>query len=79
MEELTAAQPGYLGTESTKGPDGFGITVPYWSEEGAIARWKANLEHRQAQDAGRGAWYAGYAIRIAKVERAYGFARPPAK
>ena len=78
MEELAAGQPGYLGIESTKGPDGFGITVSYWSDEGAISRWKANMEHRVAQGAGRSAWYAGYTIRIARVERAYGFAMPPA-
>ena len=78
MEELASAQPGYLGIESTKGPDGFGITVSYWSDEGAIARWKANMEHRVAQGAGRSAWYAGYTIRIARVELAYGFAMPPA-
>jgi heme-degrading monooxygenase HmoA len=73
MEELAAGQPGYLGIESAKGQDGFGITVSYWSDEAAIVRWKANLEHREAQDAGRKTWYAGYTIRIAKVERAYGF------
>ena len=29
MEELAAAQPGFLGVESTRGADGFGITVSY--------------------------------------------------
>jgi heme-degrading monooxygenase HmoA len=76
MEELSAVQPGYLGIESVRGPDGFGITVSYWSDEGAIASWKADMEHREAQDGGRREWYAGYCIRIARVERAYGFARP---
>lgn len=73
MEELAAGQPGYLGIESVKGPDGFGITVSYWTSEEAIVSWKANMEHREAQEAGRRTWYAGYTIRIAKVERAYGF------
>jgi heme-degrading monooxygenase HmoA len=76
MEELSAARPGYLGIESVRGPDGFGITVSYWTDEAAIAGWKADMEHRAAQDAGRREWYASYEIRIAKVERAYGFVRP---
>lgn len=29
MAELAAAQPGFLGVESTRGEDGFGITVSY--------------------------------------------------
>ena len=73
MEELAGAEPGYLGIESARNAEGFGITVSYWSSEEAIVRWKANMEHRAAQEAGRKSWYAGYTIRIAKVERAYGF------
>ena len=76
MEELAVQQPGYLGMESTRNAEGFGITVSYWSGPEAIAQWKANLEHLGAQAAGKRAWYAGYTIRIAKVERAYGFERP---
>jgi heme-degrading monooxygenase HmoA len=72
MEELAAGQPGFLGIESARGPDGFGITVSYWSSESAIAAWKAHLEHKPAQQAGQRVWYADYQIRVAKVERDYG-------
>jgi heme-degrading monooxygenase HmoA len=72
MEELAGGQPGYLGIESARGADGFGVTVSYWASEEAIAAWKANLDHRVAQETGRRTWYAGYSIRIARVERAYG-------
>ena len=72
MEELAAQQPGYLGIESARGAEGFGITVSYWVSEEAIRDWKANMEHQAAQEAGKSTWYAGYSIRIAKVERAYG-------
>ena len=72
MEELAGGQPGYLGIESARNAQGFGITVSYWASEEAIVRWKANLEHGKAQEAGKRSWYAGYSIRIAKVERAYG-------
>jgi len=72
MEELAAGQPGFLGIESARGADGFGITVSYWSSEEAIAAWKAHLEHKPAQQAGQRTWYADYQIRVAKVERDYG-------
>lgn len=72
MVALAQEQPGYLGVESTRGADGFGITVSYWDSLEAIARWKADLEHRQAQAQGRELWYAHYELRVARVERAYG-------
>jgi len=72
MVELAATQPGFLGIESTRGEDGFGITVAYFDSLENIARWKANTEHRQAQAMGHRTWYAHFELRIAKVERAYG-------
>ena len=71
MLELAAQQPGYLGFESAR--DGLGITISYWESEAAIAAWKAQAEHRMAQQSGRETWYASYAVRVCKVERAYGF------
>lgn len=72
MEELAKDVPGYLGIESARSPDGFGITVSYWANEAAIAEWKRQIEHRAAQARGKREWYEHYEIRIAKVERAYG-------
>ena len=73
MVELAALQPGFLGAESVRDAEGLGITVSYWQDEAAIAAWKQQAEHRLAQERGKRDWYAGYRIRIAKVERAYGF------
>lgn len=72
MTELAAGQPGYLGVESARGTDGFGITVSYWASLEAIAAWKANAEHKIAQESGKTFWYEHYELRIARVERAYG-------
>jgi heme-degrading monooxygenase HmoA len=71
MADLAAAQPGFLGLESARAADGFGITVSYWSSEEAIAAWRAHLEHKPAQEAGKRIWYADYSLRVAKVERGY--------
>jgi heme-degrading monooxygenase HmoA len=72
MVELAHEQPGFLGVESARGAGGFGITVSYWESTQAIANWKANTEHRIAQETGKQVWYADYQLRVAKVERAYG-------
>lgn len=78
MAALAARQPGFLGFESARDRDGFGITNSYWTDEASIAAWKAQLDHFDAQQAGRQRWYDRYEIRIARVERAYGFQRPAA-
>jgi heme-degrading monooxygenase HmoA len=70
MKALAAQQPGFLGLESVR--DGIGITVSYWDSLEAIAAWKRNTEHQAAQRRGRREWYAGFRLRICKVEREYG-------
>lgn len=72
MLELAARQPGFLGVESARGADGFGITVSYWASREAIAAWRDQLEHVAAREQGRAIWYSGFQLRVAKVERAYG-------
>lgn len=72
MEALAPSQPGYLGIESCRGADGFGITVSYWRGEADILAWKRNAEHAEARARGRGGWYAHFELRIARVDRAYG-------
>ena len=71
MVALAEQQPGYLGHDSVRGPDGFGITVSYWSDEASIQAWKAVGAHRAAQAAGQRRWYAAYTTHVARVERSY--------
>ncbi len=68
---LSVQQPGYLGRESARTSDGFGITVIYYTDETAIRAWKTNEKHIVAQRIGKQRWYEHYEMRIAKVERAY--------
>ena len=56
MMRLAAAQPGYLGLESAVGDAELGITVSYWQSPDAIAAWKAQIDHRIAQERGRSDW-----------------------
>lgn len=77
MVELAKSQPGYLGVESARGADGFGITVSYWESLEAIAGWRQHAEHQVAQETGKRIWYSHYELRIAKVERAYSMTETP--
>ncbi|GGX89883.1 hypothetical protein GCM10007160_16620 [Litchfieldella qijiaojingensis] len=70
MVELASQQPGFLGVESAR--EDVGITVSYWDSLEAIKRWKAHVEHREAQRLGLERWYSTFKTRISRVERDYG-------
>lgn len=69
--ELATKQPGYLGIELA-GTDA-NITVSYWRDRESILAWKKNIDHLAAQKTGRDRWYDSYRVRIALVEREYGW------
>jgi heme-degrading monooxygenase HmoA len=71
MVELAAIQEGFLGVESAR--EEIGITVSYWKDLDSIKNWKNNVDHLEAQEKGKTDWYASFKVRIAKVERDYGF------
>jgi glutathione S-transferase len=73
MVELASKQPGFLGVESARGPDGFGITVSYWDSLEAIRNWKDQPSHRATQARGKNTFYERYEVRVAIVERGYKF------
>ncbi|AYG58745.1 antibiotic biosynthesis monooxygenase [Rhizobium jaguaris] len=73
METLALAQDGCFGLESARRWDGFGITISFWRDEESILAWKNVVSHMAAQQLGRERWYEQYQVRVARVERAYGF------
>lgn len=73
MFDLAAEQKGYLGVETVENEFGQAITVSYWQSEEDILNWRNNGDHKIAQELGRDKWYKDFRVRIAKVERAYGF------
>ncbi len=73
MAELVSARKGFLGMQSARGDDGLGITVCYWRTEEDIIAWRADLEHKNAQDEGRSRWYAQYTVEVARVDRTIEF------
>lgn len=71
MMQLAAKQDGFLGVESVRNEAG--ITVSYWRNLESIEKWKYHADHTIARNRGRSEWYKCFKVRIAKVERAYGF------
>ena len=77
--DLATQQPGYLGAESTRDASGLGITVSYWRTLEDIAAWRRQAEHTAARNEARARWYSHYELRIAKVEKSYGWDRADGK
>jgi heme-degrading monooxygenase HmoA len=75
MERLAGEQPGFLGIDTARNRDGFGITVSYWRTDDDARAWKAVAEHVDAQRNGRANWYSSYELRVATVTRSYSFDR----
>ena len=48
------------------------LSLSFWENEAAIARWRNLEQHRAAQQAGRDKLFEKYRIRVAAVERDYG-------
>jgi heme-degrading monooxygenase HmoA len=75
MAQLVQKQQGYLGHESFRDENGFGVTISYWQSLEDIENWKKNPVHLPVQKKGREKWYKHYKVRICKVERDYRFDR----
>jgi heme-degrading monooxygenase HmoA len=71
MLMLVKNQPGFLGFESAR--EEIGITISYWESMDAIKEWANNVEHIEAKQKGKKAWYKCYMLRITKVEKEFYF------
>jgi heme-degrading monooxygenase HmoA len=48
------------------------LSLSFWRDEAAVAAWRRQEEHREAQRAGRGGIFHTYRLRVAAVLRDYG-------
>jgi heme-degrading monooxygenase HmoA len=76
MDAMASQQPGYRGIDSTRGPDGLGITVSYWADDASAKAWRDHPEHAEIREMGRGRWYLHYDLHVASVTRSYDWAKP---
>lgn len=48
------------------------LSLSFWRDEDAVARWRQQESHRSTQAAGRNHVFADYRLRVAAVVRDYG-------
>jgi len=51
------------------------LSLSFWRDEAAVARWRNLEQHRAAQAKGRAGIFANYRLRVASVLRDYGMER----
>ena len=73
LMEIARGLEGFYGEEAARVDDGLCLTVSYWRDEESIRVWRENLEHIQARERGKREWYESFRVRVARVERDYGF------
>ncbi|MEU3574352.1 antibiotic biosynthesis monooxygenase [Kitasatospora sp. NPDC036755] len=56
--------------------DGERLTLMWWRDPESLARWRVDLEHRNAQRKGRDTWYSFYELSVTEVLRT-GSTLPP--
>jgi heme-degrading monooxygenase HmoA len=48
------------------------LSLSFWRDEAAVARWRNHTGHRATQAAGRAGVFRDYRLRVAAVMRDYG-------
>jgi heme-degrading monooxygenase HmoA len=48
------------------------LSLSFWRDEAAVARWRNQAQHRATQKAGRSGVFRDYRLRVAAVARDYG-------
>jgi heme-degrading monooxygenase HmoA len=76
LMDIARELDGFYGEEAARVEGGLCLTVSYWRDEDAIRVWRENLEHTEARQRGKREWYESFKVRVARVERDYGFQAP---
>ena len=74
MRPLVHEVEGFISVErfqSLTNPEKL-LSLSFFEDEDAIARWRQLVQHRGAQTKGRAGLFAGYRLRVAHVLRDYG-------
>ncbi len=62
MEQLAAAQPGFLSFKSYTADDGEVVAISEWQDEESARSWGQQAEHLAVQHRGRESYYASYTL-----------------
>ena len=74
LRPLLEGIDGFLSIErfESLGTPGKLLSLSFWRDEEAVARWRQAEAHRATQQAGRARIFDGYRLRVAAVVRDYG-------
>ena len=74
LKPLLAEADGFISIErfQSLGDPGKILSLSFWRDEAAVARWRELEAHRGAQEAGRRSIFEDYRLRVAAVLRDYG-------
>lgn len=75
MEELAAAQPGFVSFKGYTADDGEVIALSEWASADAALAWRRNAEHAAMQARGREAYYESYTLFTCDEPRVHRFER----
>ena len=75
MKEILISQPGFISVERFQSliDEEKLLSLSFWESEDAIAGWREQLEHINAQKEGKEKLFKSYRIRVVKIERDYSF------
>ena len=73
LRSLLENQDGFISIERFQSltEEGKILSLSFWRDENAVAKWRNVFEHRNAQKKGRKSLFRSYRIRVAEVIRDY--------
>lgn len=73
LKEQLVKMEGFLSIERFQSlvDEGKILSLSFWESKEAIALWKSNMDHMNAQTKGRSFLFKDYRIRIAEVQKDY--------
>ncbi len=72
LYEKAQTYPGFLGMNSFRVADGWGVALVYWKTLENIDAWRRDEQYRAAKEKGRTVWYSDFWVEICRVEQSYG-------
>lgn len=75
LRAVLESMDGFLGIEryqSVTDPEKF-VSISLWRDEAAIAAWRAQSDHRQAQNRGQSEIFSEYRLLVGDIVREYRF------
>jgi heme-degrading monooxygenase HmoA len=76
MEELAAAQPGYISIKGFAAEDGELVSISLWETEAAAKAWGSHPEHAVVQARGRSDYYDSYTLYSCTDPKVRSYERP---